>query len=630
MRVGRTQTKPAFQSVIDLGLRDVGVKNEPRRLAAYFGKWSVPMFALAVVTALVTCGLVSRAGADGWTLAAFGLAWMVAIVVLGFQVVNRSPVVVVKVDAGGTNQATWLVIAPMLLTIPMAVLLGGVLPIAMAVVGVMMVPLAWRSRRHVPEALRKLRAQLAEGESVLGDGIGLAQGARSGREGVRLAVATDRRLLVTTLTGSPDRFVLVDVPYERVSRFGIDWKLRGRVGALSLTVAGVDPGSAETHVFTSITPANLLSIAQALQSHGVHTDDPEVVAEAERGWKEALRRNERPTRLVDRDGVRTRDFDLGLWLLLALTAVAFYGNPFDVGLLAAGDRAIGSLVVAAIVCVICGYVSGTTASLAYLAPLNLLVVPTFFFADAPGVIAVMVVLSAIGAIGLLAGTALRRAITPGVTRPARSAAPGTLRYTLSGLGLIRISRALLSAVVILATIAAAVGFDLSKVALAITEATAKKLPVDGRSNLTGNAASFTYTPGPGLKELVTDQHFGAGPNDGARWELRTKFTEGYNVVSLAHYIFEPHLDDPAAIADFVAKKDREHARIARSDVSHAERVVDGRKGYVWDHRGPHDAWHFAAWFPQPIHSVRVECIARTQEDRFKRLCREAMESLDFH
>lgn len=80
----------------------------------------------------------------------------------------------------------------------------------------------------------------------------------------------------------------------------------------------------------------------------------------------------------------------------------------------------------------------------------------------------------------------------------------------------------------------------------------------------------------------------------------------------------------------MAKKDREHARIARSDVSHTERVVDGRRGYVWEHRGPGDAWHFAAWFPQPIHSVRVECIARTQEERFKRLCREAMESLDFH
>jgi hypothetical protein len=28
--------------------------------------------------------------------------------------------------------------------------------------------------------------------------------------------------------------------------------------------------------------------------------------------------------------------------------------------------------------------------------------------------------------------------------------------------------------------------------------------------------------------------------------------------------------------------------------------------------------------------VRVECIARKQEDRFRRLCEEAMRSLDFH
>jgi hypothetical protein len=31
-----------------------------------------------------------------------------------------------------------------------------------------------------------------------------------------------------------------------------------------------------------------------------------------------------------------------------------------------------------------------------------------------------------------------------------------------------------------------------------------------------------------------------------------------------------------------------------------------------------------------VHSVRVECVARKQEDRFRRLCSEAMRSLDFH
>ena len=157
-----------------------------------------------------------------------------------------------------------------------------------------------------------------------------------------------------------------------------------------------------------------------------------------------------------------------------------------------------------------------------------------------------------------------------------------------------------------------------------------RLPVDGRSNLTGNAASLTYTPGPDLQEFIKDEHWDAGPNDGARWELRSSFTKGYNVVSLAHYIFEPRLDDPAAVADFVADKDREHSRIAGSRVTHTERVVDGRKGYVWNHGNSRGYWHYAAWFPQPVHSVRVECIAKQRDDRFKRLCAEAIRSLKFH
>jgi hypothetical protein len=152
----------------------------------------------------------------------------------------------------------------------------------------------------------------------------------------------------------------------------------------------------------------------------------------------------------------------------------------------------------------------------------------------------------------------------------------------------------------------------------------------GGRTFTGNAASFSYTTGPDLREFVTDEDWDAGPNDGARWELRSSFTKRYNVVSLAHYIFEPHIDDPTAVADFVADKDREHERLAGFDVTHTERVVDGRKGYVWNHGSHSGYWYYAAWFPQPVHTVRVECIARKQRERFERLCSEAMRSLDFH
>jgi hypothetical protein len=45
--------------------------------------------------------------------------------------------------------------------------------------------------------------------------------------------------------------------------------------------------------------------------------------------------------------------------------------------------------------------------------------------------------------------------------------------------------------------------------------------------------------------------------------------------------------------------------------------VDGRKGYVWNHGGRDGYWYYSAWFPQPVHSVRVQCIATRQTSRVK-------------
>jgi len=100
-------------------------------------------------------------------------------------------------------------------------------------------------------------------------------------------------------------------------------------------------------------------------------------------------------------------------------------------------------------------------------------------------------------------------------------------------------------------------------------------------------------------------------------------------LTLGHYIVTPRLDNPAALADFLADKDRAHSNLAGFRVSHKERVVDGRNGYVWDHGSPSGYWYFAAWFPEPVHSVRVECIAKRETNRFKRLCGEAMRTLEF-
>jgi hypothetical protein len=93
-------------------------------------------------------------------------------------------------------------------------------------------------------------------------------------------------------------------------------------------------------------------------------------------------------------------------------------------------------------------------------------------------------------------------------------------------------------------------------------------------------------------------------------------------------VFEPALDDPEAIAAFVRKKDREHSDLAGETVTHTERVDDGRKGYVWQHGSPTGYWYYAAWYPAPVHTVRVECMARKRKRRFQRLCFEAMRSLE--
>jgi hypothetical protein len=618
-------SRPVFNSVVDLGLRDVGVENNSRELAARLAKASAAAFVLLVLSAMALCAIVAATGADPWVVLAFPLAWAVGMSALLLRIAKRARPVVVAVSADGTNQATWLVMVVLGLLALVPLLAWEPLLFPLVVIHGILSLAPWRGRGRVPEILSTLRDLLAPDESVLGDGFGLVRRARRQRDALRVVIATDRRLLVAASTRSTERFPLVDVPYRRVSRFGIEWKFGGRAGELSLTVDGVDGELAETHVISSIAPANLVSIAKGLQAHGVQADDPAAVLDAERGWEDAKQRPESKERLLDRAAMSTREFDRGVWLLLGLFAVTFYVNPFDVGL-GASRQGVPVLLAVPVLCAICGYVSATRASIAYIAPLNLLIAPAFFFAPASDVAAVMVVLSVLAAIGLWAGSALRRGAA---ASPRPPAGPGSLRYAISGLVLTRISGVLVAALVALVVTASAAGFELSSLRLAVDGVTSKQLRADGRSNLTGNAASLTYTRAPDLQEFITDEHWDGGPNDGARWELRSSSSKEYNVVSLAHYIFEPRLDDQAAIAEFLADKDREHTEGAGFRVTHSDRVVDGRKGYVWTYGERGRYWYYAAWFPQPVHSVRLECVARGQIDRFKRLCAQAVASLKF-
>jgi hypothetical protein len=618
------RTGPVFQNVVDLGLRDVGVRNDPRRLAAHFGRWLVPVAALAMAFAVVPCLLLRQVGADAVVVIAFALGWTAVVFAVALRMVKRSPVVVVRITAEGTNQAAWMLLTPFVALVPALLLLGDPKLIPVAVMMLLVAGLGWRSRGRVPEHLRRFRTLLASDEEVLGDGIGMVRGAVRG-EAQRLLAATDRRLIVSRSAQAEERFVVLDAPYERLLGFGIAWTHRGRTGELTLTVAGDEGAPPATHVVSFIAPANLVSIARALRAHGVRPDDPAGLVEAERAWEQARVRG----RKAARPGTNTREFDLGLWLMLGLCALLFYLNPLGVGL-GASREVVPVLPAVAVVGAVCGYVSRTRASLLYLVPLNLLVTPAFFFASAGEVIGVMVALSALAAVGLWVGSALREATGRDVAATPRAAAPrGSLGHALSGRGLVRISAVMLATMLALTATAGAAGLPLTSLRLAVDEWTAHKLPVDGRSNLNGGAASLSYTPGGGLRELVTDESPLAGPYDGARWELRSSFTKGYNAITLGHYIVRPELTDGAAVARFIAEKDGAHSRLAGFGVTHTTRVVDGRKGYVWDHRGRDGTWYFAAWFPQRVHSVRVECIGKSEAPRFKRLCAQAMGSLKF-
>ena len=604
--------KPVFQSVVDLGLRDVGVKNQPRRLAAHVGRWMPAIAVLAILFVVVACAVLRRSGAGDGVVALFALLWTMTVVRLAVKLAAGAPVAVIRVTAGGQNQLVWPAHAAAVLVALAALVLGQLLLLPAAVLSALMALMVWRGGRRIPELLQRLGEQREPGEAVLGDGLGTAAGERR-QDALRVVAATDRRLLLVSASG------IVEVAYAQIRGFAIEWKVAGRVGSLTLSAEGVP-------VIASMNPPNLVSIARALRANGVQPSDPDALAEAEGAWEEALQRRRPHGPLLDRAGMSRPAFDHGLWLLLGLAAAVFYLNSFGVGLGNMRD-AIPALLAAPVLCAICGYVSRTRSSLAYLAPLNLLVLPTFFFADPGDVLAFMIALSALAAVGLAAGAALRGdSDSPAAEGPPR----GGLRAALSGLSLIRISTVLLAVMGVTVTAASAAGVEMTTLWRTVQDETALRLPADGRSNLSGGGASLRYTAASGLRELVTDEHLEAGPDDGARWELRTAPSAGFNAITLAHYIFDdPRLDDAAAVAEFVKGKDEEHAKLAGGRVGHTRRVVDGRTGYVWKHRTANGYWYFTAWFPQPVHTVRLECIARSREERFRRLCAEAMSSLAF-
>lgn len=213
-------------------------------------------------------------------------------------------------------------------------------------------------------------------------------------------------------------------------------------------------------------------------------------------------------------------------------------------------------------------------------------------------------------------------LRPSASRDGR--APKTAREWVS----IAVLCILLALVAIFAAVWV-IGGDAQAVRAMYDQYTKTSLPVDGKSNLTGGGASISYPAAGNLVELQTDEDWGEGPNDGARWELRSTWHEGFNVVSLANYVFVPALDDEASIDVWLAGKNADHENLAGKAVTYERIKVDGRTGYVWDHPGKNGYWHYAAWFPQPGGTIRLECISKQRHEQFRRICGTAVKSLRF-
>ena len=84
--------KPVFHSVLDLGLRDVGLRNEPRRFAARLGRFAPGIVLLALVAAVVGCVVLNRTGAGRGTVALFALLWTAAVLRLAVKFASGAPV----------------------------------------------------------------------------------------------------------------------------------------------------------------------------------------------------------------------------------------------------------------------------------------------------------------------------------------------------------------------------------------------------------------------------------------------------------------------------------------------------------------------------------------------------------
>lgn len=515
----RKLIKPSFRTVIDLGLRPIEQRNDPKRLAIDELKGLGLIFIMVIGLVVVACIAIVTLGRTAGFIVLL-VTFAASFLAILRQFAQRRSSIVIRVRPDGTNQAIRLFIGLPIVTGLFALLTREPVYVGFTLVLVLVAVVAWRRRDLAPAGLREIHALLAPDETTLGDGFAADKSRKWHRDCWKILVATDRRLLISTFGAKHDKINIVQVALPQIAGYGLKWGVLGTQGELTLHFKSpfnaADPRTSIEYY--KIAPTSLVSLVEALRSHGV----PGPAIEHPPGdGKDPPRPPGAPS-------------------FVKPGAFGVAGHEVDV-IDEAGHKA-----------------PRTTREKVAMAVLVVLLTAIFAF------------------VGLLVA-----------------------------------------------------GVDMRSAKVMVDQYTKHRLPTDGRSDLTGQGAAIAYPAADDLIELETDEHWGEGPHDGARWELRTTFTKGYNVISLANYVFVPTLDDKQAIERFVKSKDSRHRELAGKEVTHETVTVDGRTGHAWNHDGKDGYWYYAAWFPQPTGTVRLECIAKNQRARFEEMCAEALKSLRF-
>ena len=122
--------------------------------------------------------------------------------------------------------------------------------------------------------------------------------------------------------------------------------------------------------------------------------------------------------MPDWSEARTRSFDIGMWIFLALTTLYAYGSTLGLDITSLTNGAVALFAVFMLICLGCGFVSRTTTSVLYTVPLCLVLAPLFLVLAPGDVIVVMIAFAAIAGTFLPAGAWLRRLGDQSRHRPA--------------------------------------------------------------------------------------------------------------------------------------------------------------------------------------------------------------------